>query len=449
MNVIDNAKLAGSYSVEPMPDSEIVAALREAIAANQFHVVVQPQVSIDTGEIAGAEALLRWEHPALGSVDPKTFIPLAEQAGLIGTIGDWVLRRACLLARKWQRQGLPAVRLSVNISGGQLRTPDFAVRLERLVADTGLEPCRLGIELCETALTRDTDHAAAQLHRLREQGLQIALDNFGTGYASLTHLRSLPLDVVKIDRSLMTATTDGAQALPIVRAIVAMTHSLGMKVLAQGVTNEAQLEVLAASRCDLFQGYHFSPPVAPEAFEAMLRTGHQLPVSVRRRAARNVLVVDDDPLVAHSLGEKLTRHFAEEVNVEVCDHPLDAVSCLRSRPFDIVVSDLCMPVLDGIGLLIKARELQPNAVRMMLLGPTDLVRLLDNERQVDVFRYLSKPWSSKQFQAHFKDALLQVEQVQALGAASTTDAPQEAPAEWELPSQLMTMPGDLWATSTA
>ena len=179
----------------------LAEALRDALRRGQLHLAYQPQVAFSSGAIVGVEALLRWHHPVHGEVSPSIFVPIAEEAGLIGPIGDWVLERACAAAAGWQRAGLPPVRMMINVSAWQLRDGRFAQRIGQVLARTGLQPRRLGLELTETALIGDTGDVAAQLARLRRLGVEIALDDFGTGHSSLTCLSRLPLDAVKIARS--------------------------------------------------------------------------------------------------------------------------------------------------------------------------------------------------------------------------------------------------------
>jgi diguanylate cyclase (GGDEF)-like protein/PAS domain S-box-containing protein len=449
------------------------AALRDAIARDELELVYQPQVDIASGEIVGVEALLRWEHPTLGAVSPDRFIPIAEEAGLIVAIGDWVLRTACETASAWQRKELPPIRTMVNVSACQLQQGDMDVRVRRVLRETGLDPRRFGIELTESVLMQDMSEAAGQLGDLRSLGVEIALDDFGTGYSSLSYLSRLPLDVVKIDRSLVPAVTGNSNALPITRAIIAMGHSLGMKVVAEGVETEGQLELLAANRCDQFQGFHFCAPTSAEHIEVMLGTGQRHPALDRRRAARvrTVLVVDDDAVVADNLKRQLAWKFGEAVRVEAFVDSSAALKRLHETQVDVLVSDLRMPGVDGIALMIQAKAIQPHAVRMMLLGPSDLARVIEDARQVDVFRYLWKPWTGEQLVGHFQAALDKVDQSrgeQALSEAISAGRYRPSRAELELlrleeadpgitsvargpldevllPSQLMTLPGDLWA----
>ena len=463
------------------------AALREAVARRRLQLEFQPQAAVADGAILGVDALLCWQDRALRGQSPQRLRQAIDAASLGGLIGDWMLQQACATARAWQDAGLPPLRTTVGVSAAQLRASGFVARIDQLLHDSGLEPRRLGLELADAAALPDLGAAADTLGRLRERGITITLAGLGAGCAGLDALRALPIDIVKLDRGLLPATAQDGQR-PLAGAVIAMAHGQGMQVLAEGVGTEAQLALLDAAGCDLFQGDTWCGPLTAEALQALLRTGPTLPSAPdRRRPARTrrILVVDDEPALAQCIGEKLLRHFGTAVDVDACSHPHEALRKLRQQAYDIVVSDLGMPGMDGIGLLGQARELQPQALRIMLLGPSDLARVIDAEHQVDVFRYLPKPWSSKQFQAHFQAALQQLEQVQAMrtlkrdlpaardaaptppaqpaAAAPLTlrrapaaalhatlhiPATAEAPAtDWtSLPSQLPTMPGDLWIT---
>ena len=478
---LDRAKTGGrnSYAVYAQehgdPDLqgfELEAALRHAVSRNELHLVYQPQVDMSSGRIVGVEALLRWEHPVHGAVSPSRFIPIAEETGLIGPIGDWVLKTACSTAAEWHRAGLSSVRMTVNISARQLQQADFAERVVQVLQDAQLDPRRFGVEVTESLLMQRVEEAAAQLRTLRAKGIEIALDDFGTGFSSLSCLRRLPIDVVKIDRSLVPGITASSEALSITRAIIAMAHSLGMKAHAEGIETESQLELLAANHCDRFQGYHFSAPVSADEIESMLRAGRTLQVPEWRRGAgvRTVLVVDDERWVLDKLRRQIFRRFADSVRVETFLDARSALERLRKDSVDVIISDLHMPVTDGIALLGQARNIQPNAVRMLLLGPADLGRAVDDERQVDVFRYVSKPWVADHLLTHLQAALDHVEQARAnlvLGDAMRGARYQPSPVETELrrledlepgitdvgrsplgevlmPQSMLTLPGDLW-----
>ncbi|WP_394000215.1 putative bifunctional diguanylate cyclase/phosphodiesterase [Luteimonas sp. WGS1318] len=251
-------------------------ALRQALRDEQLELHYQPQVDLAQGRIVGVEALLRWQHPTLGRIPPARFIPIAEETGLIVPIGDWVLRRAIEQAADWQRAGLPPVRVAVNLSARQLLQPDLARRIEQMLASAGLDPQLLGVEVTESMLIANFDQAVQHLEALRALGVEISLDDFGTGYSSLSYLRRLPVDLIKIDRSLVPDVTAPADDVSITRAIITMAHQLRMRVLAEGVECEGQAALLASHQCDQIQGYWCSAAVPAAALEAMLRDGRDI-----------------------------------------------------------------------------------------------------------------------------------------------------------------------------
>ncbi len=233
----------------------------------------QPQVSLATGAIVGAEALVRWNHPDLGMIAPLRFIPLAEETGLIVPLGEWVLRQACRQAARWARQGHP-LRIAVNLSARQLSQPDPVPLVQTALSDAGLDPAWLDLELTESALIAQGDAAVARLSALRALGLRVSVDDFGTGYSSLAYLRRFPLDILKVDRSFVTGLAAGgragAQDQAVVRAVIDMAHALSLEVVAEGVETDAQRDILEDLGCDTMQGYLFSPPVPADRLQALL-----------------------------------------------------------------------------------------------------------------------------------------------------------------------------------
>lgn len=257
----------------PLTDRDallIESSLRRAIERRELSLAFQPQVEVASGAIVGAEALLRWNHPILGNVGPAQFIPIAEETGQIAAIGRWVIQTACEAAGAWQRARLPPIRLWVNVSACQLRQSDLADQIEAALRSSELDAARFGIELTEAVLIEGDGPAITQLERLHALGVAIALDDFGTGYSSLGYLSRMPIDVVKIDRSLVPATPGDTKGMAISTAIVSMAHGLGIKALAEGIESERQLDLMASISCDLFQGYHCSPAVPAETLVHML-----------------------------------------------------------------------------------------------------------------------------------------------------------------------------------
>ncbi|MGH8666303.1 MAG: GGDEF/EAL domain-containing response regulator [Burkholderiales bacterium] len=246
-------------------------ALRRALERNELELYYQPKIAILTGHIAGAEALLRWNHPELGMVSPAEFIPIAEECGLIVDIGDWVLRTACEQAARWERAGHPPLNISVNVSRPQLAQNRLIDVLALLQRSTRLARNRIVLELTESFLMDDAEASIRMLGALREMGMALSLDDFGTGYSSLAYLKRFPLDELKIDRSFIHAVPHSPADAAIVQTIIVLARSLGLRVVAEGVETEAQLRYLAELGCDEYQGFLYSRPVPVAQFELLRR----------------------------------------------------------------------------------------------------------------------------------------------------------------------------------
>ncbi|WP_458373697.1 EAL domain-containing protein [Pseudomonas laurylsulfatiphila] len=245
--------------------------LRKAIEDKQLKVFYQPKLCLATGRLNAAEALVRWDHPTMGRVPPGDFIGLAEETGLIGPIGEFVLRQACWQACEWQRQGLDAIRVSVNLSVHQLRQGKLVSLVRQVLEETGLAPHYLELELTESQLLDSVEHIIATFQQLRDLGVKLAIDDFGTGYSSLSYLKRIPVDYVKIDQAFIRGLGEGTEDAAITRAIIAMAHGLSLKVVAEGVEHQEQLEFLKAERCDEVQGYLISRPVEAQVLAVLLR----------------------------------------------------------------------------------------------------------------------------------------------------------------------------------
>jgi diguanylate cyclase (GGDEF)-like protein len=246
--------------------------LRIALEQKQFELHYQPKVNTATGVMHGAEALLRWWHPVRGAIPPAEFIPIAEECGLIGKIGAWVLREACRQARAWQVAGLPPLRVAVNLSPLQFRQGDIVAIIRDALAQAGLEARFLEVELTETTVMSDPEESIAILEKLSEMGVLVSVDDFGTGYSSMSYLRRFPIDKLKIDRGFINEVMSRPEDASIVRAIISLAHSLRLKVVAEGVESTEQLEFLKTLGCDQYQGFHFSPALPPSQFEALVRS---------------------------------------------------------------------------------------------------------------------------------------------------------------------------------
>jgi diguanylate cyclase (GGDEF)-like protein len=242
--------------------------LRPALALGEFALVYQPQLNFATNRITGFEALLRWHHPKRGLVSPADFIPLAEALGLIVPIGEWVTRTACREAAGWAQP----LSIAVNVSAGQFASPGLVAAVRSALAETGLDPRRLELEITESVLLGDHDVALDAMQEFRALGIRVSMDDFGTGYSSLSYLRSFPFDKIKIDQSFVRGQSDDPGGMAIIRAVAAMGRSLGMSTLAEGVETEAQLTRIAADGCTDAQGYLISKPLPPAQIGAFLQS---------------------------------------------------------------------------------------------------------------------------------------------------------------------------------
>jgi diguanylate cyclase (GGDEF)-like protein len=245
--------------------------LRHAIDTGELSVHYQPIVTLATGALAGVEALVRWEHPERGLLPPSTFVPLAEEAGLIGDLGRWVLAAACQQAATWEAARRGEFTLSVNVSAYQFQEEDWADEVAAALVTAGLEPRRLVIEITETVLAQDMDTARRRLEQLRALGVRVAIDDFGTGYSSLGYLRHLPVDILKIDKSFIDGVTLGPHESALARAVVKLTKTLGLTAVAEGIEHEAQLVRLRRLGCQYGQGFYLGRPEPAETIDDLLR----------------------------------------------------------------------------------------------------------------------------------------------------------------------------------
>ena len=282
--ILDNADLALSHAKQDGPGRfrffegamaaqceerrSLEVDLRRALALRELALVFQPQYNLASEQITGFEALLRWSHPKRGFVSPADFIPLAEELGLIGPIGEWVLRKACREAASWPDR----LRVAVNVSAVQFRNANLCKQVSAALAESGLEPGRLELEITESVLLCDHFSVLGELHKLREMGVRVSMDDFGTGYSSLSYLHSFPFDKIKIDQSFVRGAINEANSTAIVRAIAALGRSLGMTTTAEGVETDAQLDRVSEAGCTDIQGYLISRPLPPEGVAPFLQS---------------------------------------------------------------------------------------------------------------------------------------------------------------------------------
>jgi diguanylate cyclase len=245
--------------------------LKQALQRGEFVLHYQPQIEIASGRIVGVEALVRWQHPVRGLVPPMEFIPLAEESGLIEPIGEWVLSTACAQAAAWLQSGLPALRMGINVSARQFHNPALESVVAQVLAEHGLAPEQLELEITESLSMKDPEESIRILASFKALGVGIAIDDFGTGYSNLAYLRRFPVRRIKMDRSFVSELGSQSSSHAIVEAIVAMAHKLDLQVIAEGVETAEQRDQLLRYGCDELQGYWFSRPVDAATFGALLQ----------------------------------------------------------------------------------------------------------------------------------------------------------------------------------
>lgn len=265
-----------SMNARALERLNLESRLRKALEQQEFLLYYQPQLDLRSGRIIGVEALLRWQNPDMGLVSPAAFIPLAEETGLIVAIGEWALYTACAQAKAWQTLGLAPLEVAVNLSSVQFRQRKLNDTIEKALQAADLAPQYLKLELTESMIMQQAQDTIATLHQFKEMGLGLSVDDFGTGYSSLSYLKRFPLDTLKIDRSFIKDITSDPDDAAITTAIIAMAHSLNLKVIAEGVETQAQLDFLSAHRCDAIQGYLLSKPLAADALFEILQPDKRL-----------------------------------------------------------------------------------------------------------------------------------------------------------------------------
>ena len=261
-------------------------SLQRAISQSQFQLHYQPVVDLDSGRIVGAEALVRWLHPELGVQRPDVFIPFAESSGLIVPLGQWVMKQAMQQVRAWASQGLQAPRIAINLSSVQLSRPGFIAAVKQALHETGADPRQLEFELTEGVFLEGSNETFQQLNALRAMGFELALDDFGTGHSTFKYLRDFPVQKIKIDQTFVRQLVIDSSDASIVRAIIAVSRSLGLSVVAEGIETALQRDFLRDEGCKIGQGYLYSMPLVAEDFGWLLQSGMALQLGQRARMAQ-------------------------------------------------------------------------------------------------------------------------------------------------------------------
>ena len=377
--------------------------LKKALENNEFLLYYQPQTDALSNQVVGLEALLRWPHPEQGFISPEEFIPVAEDTGLIVELGQWVLEQACAFNVALQQQGLAAIPVAVNLSSLQFQRTEFIDQLQHTLNSSGLAPCYLQLELTESLLLDNIEQVIDKLHQIKQLGVSIAIDDFGTGYSSLNYLKRLPIDKLKIDRAFVRDIVTDKRDAAICRAIIAMAHQLDVKVVAEGIENDAQAALLRKSLCDEFQGYYFALPMNATDTGQFLRQ-HALNSECQRRQAQagnTLLLVDDEENILHALKRLLRK---EPYTVLTCTSARQAFELLALHDVQVIVSDQRMPQMSGTEFLRQVKDMYPETIRLVLSGYTDLRSVTEAINQGAIYKFLTKPWQDDELREEIRAA---------------------------------------------
>ncbi|AIY42259.1 diguanylate cyclase/phosphodiesterase (GGDEF & EAL domains) with PAS/PAC sensor [Collimonas arenae] len=388
--------------------ADLEKGLHQALLRKELELHYQPKVSLKSGQVYGVEALIRWRRPGIGLIPPDSFIPLAEETGLIIPIGEWVLRNACAQVKAWHIAGYKDLTIAVNVSALQFRQQNIPELVRNVLADSKLEPKYLELELTESVLMQDPETIALAMRELKEIGVRLSLDDFGTGYSSLSYLKQFPIDVVKIDQSFIRDVTSSINGASLTKSIISMAESLHMTTVAEGVETEEQLGFLNINRCDAIQGYYFSRPLPLNEMVKLLAEKTHLPSDRchSESAKRTVLLVDDDKKTLSALKQLLGR---EGYHILSTTSQQEALELLTLHPVGVVICDAGMPEIPGTELLLQIKNLYPEIVRLMLSDYTELQTVTDAINEGTVHKFLSKPWDDDLLLAQLVESFQQHE----------------------------------------
>lgn len=379
--------------------------LRRAIEQNDLYLHYQPQMDLPSGRISGVEALLRWKNAMLGLVSPMDFIPLAEETGLIVPIGEWVLRTACRQAKIWQDEGINLERMAVNISVLQFVQPSFPSLVARVLAETGLEPQALELEITETLLMKDPEGATDTLQALKKLGVQLAIDDFGTGYSSLSRLKQLPIDRLKIDKAFVSEVNTQPDDAAIATAVIAMADSMGLRVIAEGVENEAQLRFLKSRNCDEVQGYYLSKPLPVHEISQIF---HQYQEGVEQQATltgdrRTVLIADPDAERLMTLTSLLVPEGYRLLTATTAQSTLDL---LAREDVGVLLADWQLEGQDEYPFFRRVRDLYPQTWRLVIGADCQVRDLINLINEGAIYKFLERPVPLLQLREVLRKAFL-------------------------------------------
>jgi diguanylate cyclase (GGDEF)-like protein/PAS domain S-box-containing protein len=388
-------------NVQVLARLDLELALRGALEDAQFVLHYQPKLELNTGRIAGTEALLRWHRPGYGLVYPAEFVPIMEETGLVVRVGDWIIDEACRQIAAWNADGVRDVRVAVNVSSRQFVEGDLEGVIRDALARHDVEPGLLELELTESALMQNAEHTTEVLTRLKALGIRIAIDDFGTGYSSLAYLKRFPIDKLKIDIAFVRDIVNNPDDAAIALAIISMAHSLHMQVIAEGVETRAQMAYLRRHRCDQIQGFYFSRALPADQLAEMVVSNRAKPEEKQTddNKVQTLLIVDDDPNVLTALHRLFRR---DGYRVLTASSPAEGFELLALYRVHVILCDQRMPVMSGTEFLSKVKEMYPETIRIILSGYTGVESVLDSINRGAIYRFYTKPWDDQQLRDNIR-----------------------------------------------
>lgn len=397
------------YSRELNAQAELQMTLRNdlqnAITNGDLALYYQPIINARTGAANNIEALSRWHHPVKGLISPADFIPLAEQTGQIIELGKWALETACRETVQLHARGFRNCTVAVNVSPVQLRKAGFRDTVEQVLKSTGLPPGNLELEIVESAVLYDADLVVGTLNAVREMGVKVSIDDFGTGFSSLSYIKLLPADKIKIDRSFITDVIKNRSDAAITQGVISMGHHLSMSVVAEGVETEAHAAFLKKHECDLLQGYVYARPMPYEELVEYLnahKPEHEA-AKVPDSREKTLLLLDDEENIIRSLKRVLRRDGYRILSTTSISEAFDL---LAENDVQVIISDQRMPEMSGTEFLSQVKAIHPETVRIVLSGYTDLKSVTDAINEGSIYKFLTKPWDDKQIRQHIQQAFL-------------------------------------------
>jgi diguanylate cyclase (GGDEF)-like protein len=389
-------------NVEVLARLELETALRKAVRDGEFVLHYQPKVHLNSGRVAGVEALIRWERPGHGLVLPAAFIQALEETGLIVRVGSWVIAAACEQIGRWMASSVGPVHVAVNVAGRQFVEGDLEADVIAGLERNRIPADLLELELTESSLMENTERTIGTLQNLKERGVHISVDDFGTGYSSLAYLRRFPIHTLKIDlafvRDITTDPDDAAIALTVIR----MAHGLKLDVVAEGVETAAQLAFLRRHRCDQMQGYYFSRPLAVDKLERLLREDARLPVVEESSAPLDTLLLVDDDLAASAALKQLLER--DGYRILCATSAAEAFELMALYPVQVILCDPHEDMTTGTGFLDRVKDLYPDALRIVLSARTDMASVIAAINRGAIHRYYTIPWEHSVLRGHVHDA---------------------------------------------